>query len=387
MIRHQRWSDRASGIVSAAAHAARPVTLVVALTIAACAGDPDNGGPPPESRAIQVGPENVVVVRRERVIVGPVISGELRPEREATVRAELGGSMLQVSADEGEAVRKGALLGRIESTALDDARRSAASAMRAAQNQLEVARRETERTAQLVSAGALAARDLDIARANVTNAEAQLADARARLVSAEKQLGDAVLRAPLTGIVSDRAVNAGDVVTPGTPLFTIVDPSSMRLDASVPSEEVGALRVGEPVQFEVRGYEQPFEGRIERIVPQADPITRQVPIFVSIPNGGGRLVAGLYADGRVIVDEASGLVVPANAVNMTSGTPWVLRVEDGSARKVSVTLGLQDPRTERVQIASGVEEGDVLLRGAAQGITPGTHVRVATPVQSHQSQP
>jgi RND family efflux transporter MFP subunit len=351
---------------------------------AGCA-DAENGSPPPESRAVQIGAENVVIVKREPIVVGPVISGELRPEREATVRAELGGSMLQVSADEGEAVRKGAVLGRIESNALEDMQRSASSAVRAAENQLAVAQREAERTAQLVSAGALAARDLDIAKANVTNVEAQLADARSRLVSAQKELGNAVLRAPLTGIVSDRAVNAGDVVTIGTALFTIVDPSSMRLEASVPSEEVGQLRVGVPVQFEVRGYDRRFEGRIERIVPQADPTTRQVPIFVSIPKADG-LVAGLYADGRVITEQASGSVVPTNAVNTSSGTPWVLRVANGKAEKVRVTLGLQDPRTERVQITSGVKEGDVLLRGAAQGITPGTPVRAVTGVQSQGNQ-
>jgi len=371
---------------SGAAAAAR-LMLAAAFMIAGCGADTENGHPPAESRTVQVGSENVVVVKRDHIVVGPVISGELRPERVATVRAELGGSMLEVSGDAGEAVRKGALLARIESKALEDMRRSVSSAVHAAESQLAVAQREAERTSQLVSAGALAVRDLDIARANVTNAEAQLADARARLVSVQKQLDDAVVRAPLTGIVSDRAVNAGDVVTPGMALFTIIDPSSMRLEASVPSDEVGKLRVDAHVQFEVRGYDQPLEGRIERIVPKADPTTRQVPIFVSIPNAGGRLVAGLYADGRVINEEAFGLVVPTNAVNTSSGTPWVLRVTSGGAEKVTLTLGLQDPRTERVQITSGVNEGDLLLRGAAQGIAPGTPVRVMTPVQSQRNQP
>jgi RND family efflux transporter MFP subunit len=358
-----------------------------AVMLAGCAADSENGSPPPESRAVQVGPENVVAVMRDRIVIGPVISGELRPAREATVRAQLGGSMLQVSVDEGDTVRKGTLLGRIESNALEDTRRSVSTAVRAAEGQVAVAQREAERTSQLVSAGALAVRDLDLAKANVTNAEAQLADARARLVSVQKQLEDAVIRAPIGGIVSDRAVNTGDVVSPGMALFTIVDPSSMRLEASVPSEEVGKLRVGLPVQFEVRGYDQSFEGRIERIVPQADPTTRQVPIFVSIPNAGGRLVAGLYADGRVINDEADGLVVPLNAVNMSGGSPWALRVNNGRTEKMTVTLGLKDPSTERVQITSGVNEGDLLLRGAAQGITPGTPVRAVAAVQNQQSQP
>lgn len=306
----------------------------------------------------------------------PLISGELRAAHEATVRAEIGGSILQVAVEEGQSVRKGALLGRIEAVTQEDARRSAESALKNAESQLDVARREAERTAQLVAAGALAARDLEVARSNVTAAEAQVADARARLVSARKQLGDAVLRSPLTGIVADRAVNAGDVVSPGTALFTIIDPSSMRLEASVPSEELASLRVGAPVQFTVRGYEAPFEGHIDRISPQADPTTRQVPIFVSVVNPGGRLVSGLFAEGRVVSESAEGFVVPLNAVNTAEEGVWVLRVSNGKTEKVPVTLGLRDNRTERVQIVSGVNEGDVLLRGAAQGITPGTAVTV-----------
>jgi RND family efflux transporter MFP subunit len=356
--------------------------LLSALAAPACnGGEPKTSAESPAApAAVQVGQENIVTVMRGEIVAGPIISGELRAQIEATVRAEIGGPVVQVNAEEGESVQKGALLGRIEANAIEDARRSAASAVTSAENQLAVARREAERTEQLVSAGALAARDLDLAQANVIAADAQLADARARLVAAQEQAGDAVLRAPISGIVADRPVNAGDVVAPGTALFTIIDPRSMRLEASVPSEELSALRVGATVQFSVRGYEQPFEGRIDRISPQADPVTRQVPIFVAIPNVGGRLVAGLFAEGRVLSAAARGLIVPENAVNTTGESPWVLRVSGGKAEKVNVTIGLRDPRTERVEIKAGLNEGDIVLRGAAQGITPGTPVNVGNPV-------
>ena len=350
------------------------VVLTAASLVTACRTEAEKQ--PASPPRVQIGAENVVAVKRDMIVVGPIISGELRPEREATVRAELGGSLIEVNVDEGQAVKQGALLGRIEAQNLEDARQSAESAVRSADNQLAVARREAERTQTLVTAGALASRDLDVARQNVTAAEAQLADARARLVNAEKQLRNAVIRAPLTGIVSKRPVNKGDVVSVGAELFTIIDPSSMQLEASVPSENLSELRVGAMVEFEVRGYDQRFVGRIQRIAPQADPATRQVPIYVSIPNEGGRLVAGLFAQGRVVTASAAGLVVPSNAVNTSGPMPWVLRVKDGRTEHVDVTLGLRDARTERVQIASGLNEGDVLLRGAAQGITPGTPVSV-----------
>jgi membrane fusion protein (multidrug efflux system) len=360
--------------------AASALVLMLAMLAAGCsAGAEDPDAPAAAPPAVQVGQENVLTVTRDRIVSGPLISGELRAANEATVRAELAGAMLQVVVEEGQPVRKGALLGRIEATTLDDTRRSAESAVRNAESQLSVARREAERTKQLVAAGALAARDAEIAAASVTTAEAAVDDARARLVTASKQLGNAVLRSPINGVVGDRAVNQGDVVSVGTALFTIIDPSSMRLEASVPSEDIAALKVGAAVQFNVRGYDQPFEGRIDRISPQADPTTRQVPIFVSVPNTGGRLVAGLFAEGRVVLEAAEGLVVPLNAVNTTEAAPWVMRVTNGTTEKVQVTLGLRDPRTERVHVVSGLKEGDVLLRGAAQGITPGTPVNAGSP--------
>ena len=358
-----------------------PVALLAtALLATACGGadggDPSSANAPPPP--IQIGDENVVRVRRDTIVTGPIVSGALRAAQEATIRAELGGSVLQVSVDEGQTVKRGAVIARIDTNSLDDARRSAESAVAAARAQLDLARREAQRTEQLVSAGALAVRDLEIARSNVRTAEAQLADAEARLVAAQKQITDATVRAPINGIVSDRTVNTGDIVTAGSPLFTVIDPSSLRLEASVPSDELTQLRVGATVLFSIRGFEQPFEGRIERISPAADPVTRQVPIFVTVPNNDGRLVAGLYADGRVVTASANGLVVDANAVNEAEESPWVLRVRDGRTERVEVVVGVRDARTERVEL-KGVNEGDVLLRGSAQAIAPGVQVAIGAP--------
>jgi membrane fusion protein, multidrug efflux system len=352
----------------------------LALTVAACSGnDEDKPAEAAAPSVVQIGSENVVAVKRGTVIVGPIISGEMRPEREATVRAELSGAMLQVNVEEGQSVRRGMLLGRIETRTMDDARQSAVSSLRSAENALGVAQREAERMEKLVKAGAIAARELDVARNQVASAEALVADAKARVASAERDLRDAIINAPINGIVSNRAVNTGDVVSVGTELFTVIDPSSMRLEASVPSDDLSSLKIGANVDFEVRGYDQKLQGRIERIAPQADAATRQVPIYVAIPNTGGRFVAGLFAEGRVISQKADGLIVPVNAVNTSDAKPWTLRVVDGKTERVEVTLGLRDPRTETVQIASGLNEGDVLLRGAAKGIAPGTLVQVNLP--------
>lgn len=350
--------------------------VLLLLTAIACESN-EAKERPAEPPPVQVGAESVAKVKREELRTGPLISGQLTPQREATVRAEVGGALVDMTLEEGQPVKRGAVLARIEARDLSDAASSARVGVQSAEAALRLARSEAQRTASLVKAGALAQRDLENALNVVATAESQLAAARARLSSAQAQLSDTVVRSPITGVVRERAANEGDIVTPGTALYTVMDPSSMRLEASVPSDQIGALKPGIPVEFTVRGYEgQTFNGEIERISPAADPATRQVPIFVSIPNVSGRLIAGLFAEGRVETEVREGLIVPGAAIDETTGAPTATRVRDGKVERVSVKLGIRDRDTERVEVLSGLAEGDTVLVGAARTITPGTAVVV-----------
>jgi len=335
---------------------------------------------PADPQPMTVGPENIVVAKPGLVHTGPALSGNLQAERQATVRAEVGGAVLQTYADKGQTVRAGQLLARIDDTALRDQYLSAKSAVTTAAEAAAIAGRNLERTQRLVQAGALADRDLETAQLSSSSAKSQLEDAQARMVQAQKQLSKTEIRAPLAGVVSERPVSAGDVVQAGMALFTVVDPSSMRLDAAVPADQLGAVRVGAPVFFSVSGYPgRSFEGHIERINPAADPATGQVPVYVSIPNGAGTLVGGLYAQGRVASETRQGIIVPITALQDNgSGPPTVMRIKGGRVESVAVQTGLKDDQAETVELTAGLAPGDTLLVGAAQGISPGTPVRVET---------
>ncbi|MDQ3070724.1 MAG: efflux RND transporter periplasmic adaptor subunit [Acidobacteriota bacterium] len=308
---------------------------------------------------------------------GPRLSGQLAPAREATARAEVGGSITSLNVEEGRAVSRGAAVGRIEARDLQAAVSSGDIGVRSADTALKIAGTEAARVASLVKGGAMAQRDLDMANSAVASASAQLAAAQARLTSARQQISDTVLRAPIAGVVSVKTANTGDVVAPGTPLFTVIDPTSMRLEASVTSDELATLRVGAPVEFQVRGYpQQTFTGRVERISPAADPVTRQVSIFVTIPNAGGRLIGGLFAEGRVNTQAHRALIVPASALDETGPSPTVSRVRDNKVERVPVTIGLRDNEREVVEIKSGLSEGDRVLIGAVRSMAAGTLVQV-----------
>ena len=356
------------------------VSIAAMVLLAACKGGSAADADAAATETATVGTENIAVVVSGVLQNGPTVSGNLMPEREAMIRAQVGGSVLQTYADQGQAVRAGQTLARIEAGGLQDVYLSARAGVTAASNSADVAGHELARSEKLLAAGAIAERDIEQARRAAISANAALADARARLSTASKQVGNTNVTSPMSGIVSERPISAGDVVQPGAAMFTVVDPSSMRLEGSVPSEELNQVKVGAPVTFTVNGYPgRSFTGRVVRVNPTADPATRQVRVFISIPNAEGRLVGGLFANGRLASESRTGLVAPVTAVDARSNVPAVFRIKGGKVQRVPVQLGLRDEGTEKIEIVSGVAAGDTLLLGAAQGITPGTIVKVSAP--------
>jgi RND family efflux transporter MFP subunit len=326
---------------------------------------------------VSLGPENVVLADSSQLESGPLVSGTLSAEHRAELRAQVAGTVIGVFVEPGQKVARGALLARIEASAIGDAYASAQSSVRTSEASLTMAQRNYERAQRLNQAGAIAERDVETAEVAVTNAQAAVAESRARLSSAGRQLTNSELRAPFAGIVSARPANAGDVVQLGNSMVTIVDPASMRLEASVPAEQLSMVHIGAPVSFTVNGYSgRVFTGEVERVNPAVDPATRQVRIYVHIPNVGQSLVAGLFAEGRVTAQRREGVVVPRSAVDDRGLRPVVMRLKAGKVEKVEVELGLIDPATERVEIARGIAVGDTLLLGSAQGLTPGTSAQV-----------
>ncbi len=349
--------------------------LLIGLLLAGgCKKPEEKKGP---SGPVAVAAADVAAARRAAIESGPRIAGSLEARERAVMRAEVGGSVVAVKAEIGDVVKRGALLARIEDNTLRDALRSAQIGVTSAQADLDAFKKQQERTAKLVEGGALAQRDLEAATTQSTASEARLEAARAQLAQARERLGWANVTSPINGVVSERGVAQGDVVQIGSVLFTVIDPTSMRLKASVSSEQLGAVSIGAPVSFSVRGYpDQSFSGSIERIAPAADEVTRQIPIWISIPNPENKLVAGLFAEGRVSSQAHDALVLPVAAVSLVSTPAQVKRIINGMVEEVSVHVGLRDELAQTIEIIDGVSDGDLVLRGAAAQLVAGTAVQV-----------
>jgi RND family efflux transporter MFP subunit len=365
--------------------AAATLSLIAAAMLAGCQQPKTEtaNGAEAEIPPVFVGPENVAVAESTKIATGPSISGSLVPKRSATVRAEIGGAVLALPVEQGQRVEQGQLIARLDDVGIQDAFLSARSGVTAAQNALDVAKREEDRATKLLAAGAIAERELDLAKRAVISAQAQFTDAQARLALAQQQVAKTRILAPFTGIVSDRPASAGDIVAPGTPIATIVDATSMELEASVPAEELGSVRVNLPVTFTLSGYpSRTFQGRISRVNPVADPATRQVRVYAELAAAGTPFVSGLFATGRIAAQSRSGITVPESAVDESGLSPTVLRVKGGKTERVEVKIGLRDAALERIELTSGIAAGDTVLIGAATGVSPGAVIRVGGPERS-----
>ena len=365
--------------------------LLVVLSLVALSGCKPSGAeaPAPQEQApVVLGPEDMVRVEPRPLQEGPVLSGTLQARRVATMRAEVQGAVLEMAVEQGQKVKKGQLLARIQDVSQQDQLLSARTAVRVARNALRVARAEEQRNRQLVSAGVITRRDYERTQLARAQAEAQLAEAKSRLVLAREQVGRTRIVAPFAGVVSERHASAGDIIQPGTPLYTVVDPTSLRLEASVPAAQLSVLKPGTGVDFTVNGYgDRSFQGRIERINPAVDPATGQVRLYVTLPNTQQALLTGLFAEGRVAALRREVPAVPVSAVDLRAEPPTVLRVQEGKLARVPVTLGLRDEVARLVELRSGVQAGDILVRSPAQDLMEGARVEVRPPETPREPEP
>lgn len=342
---------------------------------------------------LQVASEDTLVVQSSGLASGPVITGSIQPERRADLRAEVSAIVLQVLKENGEPVKKGDVLLRLDETSIRDNVNSAEEAARAAQQSLDQTQRMLERQTTLRSSGMVSSQALEDVELRRNTAQSELAAAKSRLVTARQQLGRTVVRAPFDGIVSERKVSNGDTAQVGKELVKVIDPASMRFEGTVSADKIGVVKVGQPVLFRVNGYPgQNFAGTVKRVDPAANAVTRQVEVLVSFAGPAQPRVAGLYAEGRVEAQVNAALTVPQAALVQAGDVNYVWRVKNGVMNKAMLGIGTRDERTGNWQVLSGLAAGDTIMRVPGSNFKDGLKVafiapKVAKPAQAVASAP
>ncbi|TFW33189.1 efflux RND transporter periplasmic adaptor subunit [Massilia horti] len=358
------------------------LVLALASALAACGKGPKEPAKPGQGvtaqQSLLVAPEDLLTVQSNALASGPVITGSVQPERRADLRAEVQSVVLQVLKENGEAVKRGDVLVRLDETAIRDSLLSADEAVRASTQALDQSNRQLERLKTLRASGMTSAQALDDAEVRRNNAQSDLAAAKSRAATAHQQLARTVVRAPFDGIVSDRKVSAGDTAAIGKELLKVIDPTSMRFEGRVSADKVSTVKVGQPVMFRINGYgDQRFTGVVKRIDAAANPVTRQVEVLVGLTGEQPR-VAGLYAEGQIDAETTAVLMLPEKSVVKAGDKSFAWRLKDNKLAKVDIVVGARDQRTGNFEVKGGLAAGDTVLRTPGSSLKDGQKVELAT---------
>jgi RND family efflux transporter MFP subunit len=287
----------------------------------------------------------------------------------------------QLLVREGDRVQAGQLIGKLDDTEFRLRLKQAENQAGAAQAQLEIAQKTLANNKALVAQGFISQTALDTSVSSANGAAASLQAARSAAEIAAKSLRDCELRAPLSGLVSQRLVQPGERVALDARLVEIVDLSRIELEAAVAAEDVLAVRVGQNASLQVDGLATPVPARVARINPSTQAGTRAVMVYLQVLPGAAAagLRQGLFAQGRIELDRKTALVVPASTLRFDQARPYVLAVAGGKAQQRAVTLGTKgevefDGRREAAVEVAGVNEGDTLLRGTVGALRDGTAI-------------
>ncbi|MDP2264659.1 MAG: efflux RND transporter periplasmic adaptor subunit [Hydrogenophaga sp.] len=304
------------------------------------------------------------------------VSGSLKAVQTAAVKARVAGEVQGLNKREGDAVRAGEVLARIDSTEAQARVRQATQQAQAAQSQVSIAQRTLDNNQALVRQGFISGTALDTAVASLAGAEANHQAALAALDIARKALDDTTLRAPLSGLVSARLVQNGERVGVDARLLEIVDLSAFELEAALAPGDASAVNPGQAVRLFVEGLPEPVSATVARINPSVQAGSRSVLVYLKVPAVPG-MRQGLFAQGQIVTGQLQAPAAPLTVVRNDKPQPYVQLLRDGVVQHQTVQPGAQGLLGREPMVAlDGIPVGTVLLRAQAGLIREGTAVRL-----------
>ena len=375
MRRAARW---AIGLVVAAVLAAGIGRALLARKDAAASAT--TGSAP---ATLDLTASDIAIASRAELVTSLAISGGLKAVNSAVVKAKVAAEVREITVREGDRVQAGQTLGRLDDTEFKWRLRQAEDQAASARAQLEIAQRTLENNRALVNQGFISKNALDTSVSSAAGANASLQAALAAAELARKSVRDTEIRAPLSGLVSQRLVQSGERVPVDGRMLEIVDLSRIELEAAVAPEDVVGITIGQAASLQIDGLAQPVPAKVVRINPSTQAGTRAVMTYLIVEPLPG-LRQGLFARGTIETQRRSTLVVPVSAVRFDQALPHVLAVQDGRVVQRTVRLGargdvsLNGASESAIEVVDGLHEGETVLRGTVGAVKAGVLVRTAT---------
>ena len=353
------------------------LVLLVAGT-AACGSENSEAATPAGGRGGPGGPQIVpidfAVAELGTAARSVSATGTIEPIRAVGINSQLSGALTSVLVEEGNAVQAGAVLARLDS-------REVQAQLASAEASLELARRTAQRSEQLREQQIVTAAEYDRDQAALTAALATRDQLKTRL-------GYATIRAPIAGVITEKLVETGDVVSTQTPMFTIADRSTLVVQVQISELDVTALNTGDPVDVLVDAHpDRTFRGRIRRVFPSANPESRLVPVEVALTGGDARILTiGFLARTRFqLAPRENVLMIPATALIETVGQPAVYLLRGTTVTRRTVERG--EAYQGRVEVRNGIDVGDSVVVAGQNNLRDGATVRVVRSPAGDAAQP
>jgi multidrug efflux system membrane fusion protein len=324
---------------------------------------------------VELAPTDVVKAQQRELSQGLPVSGSLRAVNSAVVKARVAGELQDLTLREGDTVKAGQLIARIDPTESQARLRQAQQQGDSARSQIDIAQRQYDNNKALVDQGFISKTALDTSLNNLQAAQSNYKAALATVDVARKALDDTLLRAPIGGIVSQRLAQPGERVGVDGKVIEIVDLSRLELEAALGAGDSMDVRVGQQALLQIEGSTRPVAARVARINPSAQAGSRSVLAYLAIDNSGG-LRQGLFAQGTLATGRTTALAVPLSAVRTDKPLPYVQVVEDNRVAHKSVQTGARGQADNEAMVAvQGIATGALVIQGNVGPLREGTAVR------------
>lgn len=322
---------------------------------------------------------DVVWARTLVLSQGLPISGSLKAVNSAFIKARVAGELQELVVREGDFVKAGQVIARVDSTEPMARVRQAQQQAESAKAQVDIAKRSFDNNRSLVEQGFISQTALDSSIATLSSAEANYRAAQAGAEVANKSLQDTVLWAPISGQIAQRLVQPGERVAVDTRIVEIVDLSRLELEASLSAADSLNVKVGQTALLTVEGATEPLRAKVVRINPSAAVASRAVLVYLAIESPAG-LRQGLFAQGVLAVGTSRKLALPLGAVRTDKPQPYVQLLQSAQVVHQTVVLGERGEveGVPMIAIASGLAENARVLSASVGTLREGTAVKPST---------
>ena len=324
--------------------------------------------------AIELAATDVMPLKVRHLSQGLAVSGALKAVNSAVIKARVAGELQGLTLREGDTVKAGQVVARVEPTEYASRVRQAQEQADSARAQIDIAQRQFDNNRALVEQGFISKTALDTSSSNLVAAQANYKAAQASVEVTQKAMSDTVLRSPISGVVSQRLAQPGERVAIDGRVLEVVDLSRIEMEATVSAADSMEVKVGQTATLQIEGADHSVAAKVVRINPSAQAGSRGVLVYLAVVDATG-LRQGLFAQGRLGTAVQSGPALPLNAVRTDKPAPYVQTIESGVVVHHNVTLGARGEADGEAMVAvTGVPDNAVVIRGTVGALRAGTAV-------------